>query len=323
MGFIDNFKYNYQKKIFLSALNDNDESELEKLINIYLESKNPFYYSLLAENIESIQNILEKSNNVKPNIIWLNSFDETTGNILEQFLDFYFSNSSKKIKYKFNSYIDEVLEKLSIFKKSHNLTFTDFVLNSDFYQLLISYVNKDQIIFLKNNMAFFEHDSGKKFTYKNFTNSYFYILQNPKNIYLKLKNDQKTIDDNGQSIFNLDQRPLQKSIIYNGQKHFIEVNRSSWKNNVSSWDNENVKNTHRGLILKLEDLVEDPVYNFAVVLSHISQSNMDIEIDYNLIQKYVADNVLRDPSPIGDLSNKELKIFDRELSEKAKEHGYT
>ena len=78
------------KKIFLSALNDNDESELEKLINIYLESKNPFYYSLLAENIESIQNILEKSNNVKPNIIWLNSFDETTGNILEQFLDFFF-----------------------------------------------------------------------------------------------------------------------------------------------------------------------------------------------------------------------------------------
>ena len=70
-------------------------------------------------------------------------------------------------------------------------------------------------------------------------------------------------------------------------------------------------------------MVEDPVYNFAVVLSHISQSNMDIEIDYNLIQKYVADNVLRDPSPIGDLSNKELKIFDRELSEKAKEHGYT
>ena len=322
MGFIDNFKYNYQKKILLSALNDNDESELEKLINIYLESKNPFYYSLLAENIESIQNILEKSNNVKPNIIWLNSFDETTGNILEQFLDFYFSNSSKKIKYKFNSYIDEVVEKLSIFKKSHNLTFTDFVLNSDFYQLLISYVNKDQIIFLKNNMAFFEHDSGKKFTYKNFTNSYFYILQNPKNIYLKLKNDQKTIDDNGQSIFNLDQRPLQKSIIYNGQKHFIEVNRSSWKNNVSSWDNENVKNTHRGLILKLEDLVEDPIYNFAVVLSHISQSNIDIEIDYNLIQKYVADNAVRDPSPIGDLSNKELKIFDRELSEKAKEHGY-
>ncbi len=322
MGFIDNFKYNYQKKILLSALNDNDEAELKKLINTYLDSKNPLYYSLLAENIEPIQNILEKSNNTRPNIIWLNSFDETTGNILEKFLYFYFSNSSTKIKYKVNSYIEEVVEKLSIFKKSHNLTFTDFVLNSDFYQLLISYVNKDQIIFLKNNMAFFEHDSGKKFTYKNFTNSYFYILQNPKNIYLKLKNDQKTIDDNGQSIFNLDQRPLQKSIIYKGQKHFIEVNRSSWKNNVSSWDNENVKNTHRGLILKLEDLVEDPVYNFAVVLSHISQSNVDIEIDYNLIQKYVSDNALRDPGPIGELSNKELKIFNRELSEKAKEHGY-
>ena len=65
------------------------------------------------------------------------------------------------MKYKFNSYIDEVVEKLSIFKNSHNLTFADFVLNSDFYQLLISYVNKDQIIFLKNNMAFFEHDSEK------------------------------------------------------------------------------------------------------------------------------------------------------------------
>lgn len=322
MGFIDNFKYNYQKKIFLSALSDNDESEVERLINIYIESKNPLYYSLLAENINPIQDILEKSNSIKPNIIWLNSFDETTGNILKKFLDFYFSNSSTKIKYSFNSYIDEIVEKLSIFKKSYNLTFADFVFNSDFYQLLISYEKKDQIIFLKNNMAFFEHDSGKKFTYKNFTNSYFYILQNPKNIYLKLKNNKANIDDDSQSIFNLDQRPLQKSINYKEYKHSVEVNRSSWKNNVSSWDNENVKNTHRGLILKLEDLVEDPIYNFAVVLSHISQSDVDIEIDYNLIQKYVAENKLHDPFPIGELSQKELKIFNRELSDKAKDYGY-
>lgn len=322
MGFIDNFKYNYQKKIFLSALSDNDESEVERLINIYIESKNPLYYSLLAENINPIQDILEKSNSIKPNIIWLNSFDETTGNILKKFLDFYFANSSTKIKYSFNSYIDEIVEKLSIFKKSYNLTFADFVFNSDFYQLLISYEKKDQIIFLKNNMAFFEHDSGKKFTYKNFTNSYFYILQNPKNIYLKLKNNKANIDDDSQSIFNLDQRPLQKSINYKEYKHSVEVNRSSWKNNVSSWDNENVKNTHRGLILKLEDLVEDPIYNFAVVLSHISQSDVDIEIDYNLIQKYVAENKLHDPFPIGELSQKELKIFNRELSDKAKDYGY-
>lgn len=322
MSFIDNFKFAYQKKIFLSALDDNDESGLEKLICSYVETQNPLYYSLLADNINSIQNILEKSYDSKPNIIWINSFDDFTGSILEAFLNFYFSQSLKKINYSFNSYIEELIKKLSIYEKSLNLTFADFVLNSDFYQLLISYQKKNQIIFLKNNMAFFEHDSGKKFTYNNFTNSYFYIMQNPKDIYLKLKKNTENIGDDGQSLFNLDQRPLKKLIYYNGNKHSIEVNRSSWKNNVSSWDNENVKNTHRGLILKLEDLVADPVYHFAVVLSHLNQSNIDVEIDYNLIQTYVSNNPLHEFNSPGDLSNKELKIFNRELSIKAKEYGY-
>jgi hypothetical protein len=321
MRFIDNFKYNYQKKYFLSVLNEKNETDLQKLIIHYLQTKNPLYYSLLSENIDSIQNIFENSNNITPNIIWLNSFDNLTNNILEKFLVYYFLHSSEQINYSFNSYVNEVVEKLSVFKKSLNITFADFVFNSDFYQLLISFEKKNKIIFLKNNMAFFEHQSGKKFTYKNFTNSYFYTLQNPKNLYLTLKNDNEKNDD-GQSIFNLDQQPLQRVVNHNGYEHRVEVNRSSWKNNVSSWDNENVKNTHRGLILKLEDLVADPVYHFAVVLSHLNQSNIDVEIDYNLIQKYVLDNPLQEINAPGDLSNKELKVFNRELSKKAKEHGY-
>ena len=321
MRFIDNFKYNYQKKYFLSVLNEKNETDLQKLIIHYLQTKNPLYYSLLSENIGPIQNIFENSNNITPNIIWLNSFDNLTNNILEKFLVYYFLHSSEQINYSFNSYVNEVVEKLSVFKKSLNITFADFVFNSDFYQLLISFEKKNKIIFLKNNMAFFEHQSGKKFTYKNFTNSYFYTLQNPKNLYLTLKNDNEKNDD-GQSIFNLDQQPLQRVVNHNGYENRVEVNRSSWKNNVSSWDNENVKNTHCGLILKLEDLVSDPVYHFAVVLSHLNQSNMDVEIDYNLIQKYVSDNPLQEINAPGDLSNKELKVFNRELSKKAKEHGY-
>lgn len=321
MRFIDNFKYNYQKKYFLSVLNEKNETDLQKLIIHYLQTKNPLYYSLLSENIDPIQNIFENSNNITPNIIWLNSFDNLTNNILEKFLVYYFLHSSEQINYSFNSYVNEVVEKLSVFKKSLNITFADFVFNSDFYQLLISFEKKNKIIFLKNNMAFFEHQSGKKFTYKNFTNSYFYTLQNPKNLYLTLKNDNEKNDD-GQSIFNLDQQPLQRVVNHNGYENRVEVNRSSWKNNVSSWDNENVKNTHCGLILKLEDLASDPVYHFAVVLSHLNQSNMDVEIDYNLIQKYVSDNPLQEINAPGDLSNKELKVFNRELSKKAKEHGY-
>ena len=321
MRFIDNFKYNYQKKYFLSVLNEKNETDLQKLIIHYLQTKNPLYYSLLSENIDPIQNIFENSNNITPNIIWLNSFDNLTNNILEKFLVYYFLHSSEQINYSFNSYVNEVVEKLSVFKKSLNITFADFVFNSDFYQLLISFEKKNKIIFLKNNMAFFEHQSGKKFTYKNFTNSYFYTLQNPKNLYLTLKNENEKNDD-GQSIFNLDQQPLQRVVNHNGYEHRVEVNRSSWKNNVSSWDNENVKNTHCGLILKLEDLVADPVYHFAVFLSHLNQSNIDVEIDYNLIQKYVLDNPLQEINAPGDLSNKELKVFNRELSKKAKEHGY-
>ena len=322
MGFIDNFKYNYQKKIFQSALNDKNVIELEKLVLLYLQSKNPLYFNLLAENIDSIQNILEDSNNSMPNIVWLNSFDEKLNDFLEKFLDFYFLNSAKNLNYSFNSYVNEVIEKLSVFEMPLNLTVSDFVFNSSFYQLLISYEKKNQIIFLKNDMAFFEHESGKKFTYTNFTNSYFYLLQNPKNIYLKLKNDREGANDLGKSLFNLDQQPLNKTIRHQGLEHHVEIYRSSWENNVSSWDSENVKNTYRGLLLKLEDIIDDPVFYLASIIGHLSQSNIDVEIDYKLIQQFVLNNGLPNIEVSGDLSNKELKIFKREISKKAKEHGY-
>ena len=57
-----------------------------------------------------------------------------------------------------------------------------------------------------------------------------------------------------------------------------------------SWTNQNVMNTFRGLIIKYENLMEDPVQSFAEVISHLIQSGMEIDVDYDLIDIYINEH---------------------------------
>ena len=323
MGFTNNFKYNYQKKILLSSIQEKNSDELFKQVLKLVNSNNPIFYKLILENINSIQILLENIDSPIKNIIWISSFSEPDALIVESFLKFYFDRIGKDNDVHFNYYSDEIIECLKPFNEELNIDLSNFVYNSEFYQLLISMKKQNKTIFLKNHIAFFEHESKKKFTYTNYTQSYFYILRDPLKTYCGLKNNKLSTQESQNFLLNLDQKPSDEFFLKYNLNHKLEINRMSWSKNIASWDNYNVINTHRGLILKAEDIFEDPNYYFSTIISHLNQSGLDIEINYNFIEEY-SKKLEKDKIDLAvcDISKKEIKAIKRDLSDKSNQYSY-
>ena len=111
-------------------------------------------------------------------------------------------------------------------------------------------------------------------------------MRDPFKIYCESKNNNLSQQEAKNFLLNLDQKPSSEHLVKYNLKHKLEINRMSWSKNIASWDNYNVINTHRGLILKAEDIFEDPNYYFSTIISHLNQSGLDIEINYNFIEEY-------------------------------------
>ena len=74
-----------------------------------------------------------------------------------------------------------------------------------------------------------------------------------------------------------------------------------------------------------EELINNPEQILAESISHLVQSGIDIEIDYDLIGKYVNDNRDKFSKNVLEeinISNQELKKLKRELGEVSKKFSY-
>ena len=81
----------------------------------------------------------------------------------------------------------------------------------------------------------------------------------------------------------------------------------------------------RGQIIKFEELINNPEQILAESISHLVQSGIDIEIDYDLIGKYVNDNRDKFSKNVIEeinISNQELKKLKRELGEVLEKFSY-
>lgn len=321
MSFIDNFKNNFNQKVILSHIDNNNSeqllNELQKLL-----SKDPSRsYDLIYSLSHKIINLLSKGDLLPTNIFWINSYELEENIFIENFLKFYFEKNKPDKNFYFNSLERELFNIMKDYKKNIDISFTSYVNESDFYQLLISLLNRDKYIFLSNQMAFYEHNSGKFFTTNNFTKAYIYVLKNPYSIYGDLKkNNEKLFAQN--YLMNLDQRPIIKNIKEKGVDFNFESNRQSWSTNISSWDNANVMNTFRGLIVKLEDVIEEPIDNLANVISHLIQAGINLKLDYNTIEEFIKKVPPPKVNTDYQISQKEKKLLAREISSKAEEYNY-
>ena len=95
-----------------------------------------------------------------------------------------------------------------------------------------------------------------------------------------------------------------------------------WSTNVSSWTNENVVNTFRGLVIKYEDLINDTYDNLAGIIFHLNEAGLNIKLDYQKIQYFIDNNKPLNQTHETEISSSSKKRLSRVLLKEAKKLGY-
>ena len=305
MSVLTNIKYQYNLRILEDFISSNNYQaffdHLEKQ-----KSNNQVYIQLLLNLGNSV--ILKNSDDIfKSKIIWLSSYILEDISYVSQFLDFYNNNIDTNID-GINLYEEKLIKILNKITKIENLKFSDFVDKSYLYQYLILHENTKDIKFLKNHMPFFSTKDNLNFTKSSLTNSFIYIIDNPYNVYQKIKNQFKGNKEIAQNIFlNLDD---QSSFVkFNNVD--VEINRQGWHTHMESWTDINVMNSLNGKIILKKDLYENTFETLSSIILHFIQSGAKIKMDYNVIKDFLNNNALEKSYDKIEISQKEKKFLNK------------
>ncbi len=305
MSVLTNIKYQYNLRILEDFISSNNYQaffdHLEKQ-----KSNNQVYIQLLLNLGNSV--ILKNSDDIfKSKIIWLSSYILEDISYVSQFLDFYNNNIDTNID-GINLYEEKLIKILNKITKIENLKFSDFVDKSYLYQYLILHENTKDIKFLKNHMPFFSTKDNLNFTKSSLTNSFIYIIDNPYNVYQKIKNQFNGNREIAQNIFlNLDD---QSSFVkFNNVD--VEINRQGWHTHMESWTDINVMNSLNGKIILKKDLYENTFETLSSIILHFIQSGAKIKMDYNIIKDFLNNNALEKSYDKIEISQKEKKFLNK------------
>lgn len=313
MSIISKIKLNYYNNLFQIYLKDNKKDDFINLCQKCFSTPD----SIAELTIKYMQDAIEMADGEKifnKNIVWINSYDISETKYINDFINYYIENNN----FALNTYSEFLSSQQNITNHFNQLTFEDFQKHSYYFQFLISNLNNSSTKFINSSAAFFETTEGKMFTHPRLTSCYIYIVRNPSDIFKRLLSRMDNRSDYAlQKILNLDQKPekLNSNIL-------IEEMQSDWGTNVSSWTNENVVNTFRGLIIKYEDLINDPYDIFASIIFHLNEAGLNIKLDYKKIENFIQNYQLEKQNYINDISSSSKKRLNRALLKEAQKHGY-
>ena len=309
MQLIKKIKYEYQLKKFDDILRHQGNFGLiENLHELYNEDLSLFEF-LAKAYIPKIYNDFILDTKIKPSIFWLNSFNDDDLKPIQEFLTFYLGGLNLLAKFSVSNFEDCLfdLAKTELLNRDYN--FNDFVNVSYHIQFYISAMRNKNCNFIQSQSAFYEASDKLKFTHPNLTRGFILLIRNPYEIYMHkkqiLQNDDVAKNDLVNPEFNI----LKKKF---GDR-YIEINRQDWMTYNDSWTNENVMNGFNGLVVRNEDLQENPQEIFTSILFHLNQCGLDIKVDYQ--KNYINSSKL-------DLSKKEVKFLQQNLRSLEEKYNY-
>jgi len=313
MNIISKIKLNYYNNLFQTYINDNNRDDFIHLYEKCVKGSSELSKLLLKYAGHAID-MPESEKIFNKNIVWINSFDLDDCHLVNNFIRSYFIEENIEI----NNYCESLANENRISQFFNKITFNDFQQHSYYFQLQLCNSNNQLPRFLNSGAAFFETADGKMFTHPRLTACYIYIIKNPLDIFKKLLKsfDAQTSLALGK-LLNLDQQP---EIV--DSQITIEEMQSDWATNVHSWTNENVVNTFRGLIIKYEDLINDPTDTLASIIFHLNESGYNFKLDYKKIGSFINTMVFPKTLNDNDVPSSSKKRISRALHKEAHKHGY-
>ncbi len=313
MNLIKKIKFNYLSKLIVDhIINKNIEKVSEELDK--LKDNDPLVsYSVL----KSINHYLQDTSNTnfhKKKIIWTISFDYQDQKYLNNFLKYYFKKNYERCFYADN-FFDSVSKYLSSFNGhgfSNDIKFEETIQNTGLFQNLLLFSRSEDLFIFDTCAAFFESKPNYYFIYPNTTLCYFYIVKEPRELFLRYKNISGTTEEAYNELFNY----TKKLYLSENQKqnlYKIFENKTNYNTNVNSWSDPNVLSAYKGKIISSQDLEDSTEEVLIDVIQHLKQYYSDIELDYHTIKKYVNIHKIEKERSL-DLSKSEKKFLSRNLN---------
>ena len=210
-------------------------------------------------------------------IVWISSYPKSGNTFLRAMLSAFFYSKDGTFKQDDLKNISEFPRDFFDFKPKNN--FLNEVKEYEKIQKKISSADKE-VIFLKTHSANLIINETFPTIIKDFTVCSIYIVRDPRNVILSLKNH-----------YNLD---IKKSFsLLTNEKNFISMNSKDlskgytitldWASNYLSWKNQKNINT---IFIKFEDLVYEQEKTFTYILNKLKKF-INFEIDQKKIENVI------------------------------------
>ena len=300
MSFLNKFKYHYHLKHIDNLFEEkNYQGIFDYLYNIRSEEKLFYELSLkyISNSINSFnQDVLNKK------IVWINTFFDNDSEYLRVFIQHYIQNF-KNLKQDIKSYKYEIDQ---IVTSEEDINFNTLVNQSYFFQWMVLNKHNVNFKFLHNEIPFFSSENNYNFTRQSLTQAYILILNNPYEVYLKIKKLVNQDQEIARNIFlNLDQKAQDDS--------YSNVNfkfpSKGWHIHTDSWSDQNVLTSLRGKIISKKEINNNTFETLSSVILHLIQSGVEMELNYDLIELFIKNNPIKDSQEDIELSNREKKFL--------------
>ena len=300
MSFLNKFKYHYHLKHIDSLFEEKKYQEIfDYLCNINSEEKLFYELSLkyISNSINSFnQDVLNKK------IVWINTFLDNDSEYLRVFIQHY-TQSLKNLKQDIKSYKYEIDQ---IVQSGEDINFNTLVNQSYFFQWMILNKHNVNFKFLQNDIPFFSSENNYNFTKQSLTQAYILILNNPYEVYSKIKKSVNQDQEIARNIFlNLDQKSQNDS----HSKVNFKFPSKGWHIHTNSWSDQNVITSLRGKIISKKEIYNNTFETLSSVILHLIQSGVEMELNYDLIELFIKNNPIKDSQEDIELSNREKKFL--------------
>ena len=306
MSFLNKFKSHYHIKNVDILIKEEKYDEFFDYLKKLINNKKLFYEISLRYISKSIKEYNKDVMDKK--IIWINSFLRDDSKYLNSFISNY-THNYKSLTQDVNFYKSE-LDKLIL--KKEDINFNALVNNSYFFQWMILNNTKSNFKFLENDIPFFSSENNYNFTKQSLTQSYIIILNNPYDVYSKIKEYNNQEQEIARNIFlNLDNRATEDAYANVNYK----FSNKGWRIHTESWTDANVLDSLRGKIISKKEICNNTFETLSSVILHLIQSGVQMELNYDLIEKFIENNKPPQYQEIFDISNKEKKFLNKHVDD--------
>jgi len=302
MSFLNKFKYQYHLKHIDNLFEEQNYQGILKYL-FDLKNERKIFYELSLKYISnSINSFNQDVSNRK--IVWINSFLNDDSKYLISFIEHYIQNFNK-LNQDIKSYKYEIDQ---IVQKDEDINFNTLVNQSYFFQWMIINNHDVNFKFLKNEIPFFSSENNYNFTKQSLTQSYILILNNPHEVYSKIKKSVNQDQEIARNIFlNLDQKAQDEAY----SKVNFKFPSKGWHIHTDSWSDQNVLTSLRGKIISKKEIIFNTFETLSSVILHLIQSGVEMELNYDLIELFIKNNPITYSQESIELSKREKKFLSK------------